>query len=139
MRTQPNSGEKRTRRERKMGLVTLKTCLLCLLVIGQPTLAWSRPEVENQAQESTQGATQSTQCPGVAADAAELRKEIALAGKSPTWVPIMPARYSFLQQTLKGLRKTGVPLIADYGGGLAPAEHGDDAGVFYFVPLIANS
>src|SRR6202035_4288522 len=27
----------------------------------------------------------------------------------------------------------------DYGGGFTPAEHGDDAGLFYFVPLLANS
>jgi hypothetical protein len=122
-----------------MELVTLKTCIICLLVIGQPTLGWGRPKIENQPKESMQGATQSTPCPGAAADADELRKEIALAGKSPGWVQIMPARYAFLQQTLKGLRETGHPLIADYGGGFAPAEHGDDAGLFYIVPLLANS
>jgi hypothetical protein len=122
-----------------MGLETLKICILCLLVISQPTHAWGRSEIENQPQENTQGATQSTPCSGVIADDAELRKEIANAGKSPGWVQIMPARYTFLQQTLKGLRETGVPLIADYGGGFAPAEHGDDAGLFYFVPLLANS
>lgn len=122
-----------------MKLILLKTCILWLLVLGEATVAWGWTAVESQPHVSSQATAESAPCSGVAADVDALNKEIALTGKSPGWVQIMPARYTLLQQTLKGLRKTGAPLVADYGGGFTPAEHGDDAGLFYFVPLLANS
>lgn len=127
------------RKRREMKMVVLKACILLSLVLGQATVGWSKPEVPNPLQANAQGTSACSDPCKAVTDASALSKEIALAGKSTGWVQLMPSRYMCLQQTLKGLRKTGIPLVGDTSDGLAPAEHGDDAGLFYFVPWFANS
>lgn len=122
-----------------MNIIALEVCILCSLLFGQVTPALNKQEFQNQAEESATRSGQLFQPCGAVADSELYKKQISASPTLPTWVPIMPARYAFLQQSLKGLRKTRIPLIADYGSGFAPAEHGDDAGLFYFVPYLANS
>lgn len=50
----------------------------------------------------------------------------------------MPCRLAELAATYQGLSRTGVPLMADKGGALAPAGFTDDPGLYLIVPWIAR-
>jgi hypothetical protein len=50
----------------------------------------------------------------------------------------MPTRYQALLETLAGYKKTGMSLIAYDGHSLHPPAFGDDVGIYYFVPKIAQ-
>lgn len=53
-------------------------------------------------------------------------------------LPLMPHRHATLLATLAGLRATGVPLVALSHGHLRAAGVTDDAGIFFFVPLLVR-
>lgn len=51
---------------------------------------------------------------------------------------IMSGRLWRLRMILKGLEKTGIPLLGYDGSRYFPGEKGDDPGLFYFVPKIMS-
>lgn len=53
-------------------------------------------------------------------------------------IRVMDCRYDFLEQTMLGYDKTGVPLIAANNGNLYPAGNTDDLGIYYYIPKICK-
>lgn len=50
---------------------------------------------------------------------------------------IMNVRYEELNQTISGLKNTGVPLITYDGTNFGPSGCGDDIGSYYFIPKLS--
>src|SRR5207248_5478248 len=57
----------------------------------------------------------------------------------PAGVRIMPSRYQGLSETLEGVRRTGVPLVAYDGKRYKPAGFTDDPGIYYFIPALSRN
>jgi len=49
------------------------------------------------------------------------------------------SRWEQLEAALRGLERTGVPLVAATGAGYGPAGFTDDPGIYYLVPRIAHA
>jgi hypothetical protein len=51
---------------------------------------------------------------------------------------IMPSRYKGLNEALIGYKKSGVPLVGYDGNSFKHPQFGDDEGIYYFVPKMAD-
>ncbi|MGZ9195598.1 MAG: hypothetical protein ACXW4I_04090, partial [Candidatus Deferrimicrobiaceae bacterium] len=49
------------------------------------------------------------------------------------------SRWEQLEAALRGLERTGVPLVAATGAGYGPAGFTDDPGIYYLIPRIAHA
>mgnify|MGYP001559786757 FL=1 len=52
---------------------------------------------------------------------------------------IMDSRYSQLEDAMRGLNATDVPLVSLHEGAYFPSGYTDDLGVYYFIPKLAKA
>jgi hypothetical protein len=69
---------------------------------------------------------------------AELDSDHRLKWTPATKLRIMDSRYENLASTMLGYERSRVALVAWDGSTFSPAEWGDDAGIYYFVPRLCR-
>ena len=65
-------------------------------------------------------------------------REASPTGSGSTRIVMLGDRYREVNEALSGWNETGVPLVGRVNGRWEPVPCGDDAGLFYIVPLIAR-